>query len=296
MKTRILCAALAATAAAGCVYHREVVRPRPDDMAQSSAGALAESAAGIQPAALMQSEQFVIHSKIVDGDFLIQVAKPLGGAPPGAKLPVVYVLDGTHFFGLTAPAARLLTFARTTQPSYVVGIGFPEEALPAYMARRNRDLLHTAGNAQTIGGGGAAFERFIKEELRPLIEARYPVDPQRSVLAGHSLGGLFAATVLANEPGAFAGYMIGSPSLQFDAGLAERVRTVAASGNAGRVYIGVGANEGPMVGRADALEQALRAEGSRYTVLRRTHAEESHVSVLGPWMWTGLQHVLPPQT
>jgi predicted alpha/beta superfamily hydrolase len=39
---------------------------------------------------------------------------------------------------------------------------------------------------------GAKFQKFLLEELRPLIERRSPVDAHRAILARHSLGSLFS--------------------------------------------------------------------------------------------------------
>jgi predicted alpha/beta superfamily hydrolase len=253
----------------------------------------------VPPASILQSEQFVVHSRIANADFLIQVARPMTIAPlpSGQKQPAVYVLDGTYMLGMAAPLSRLLALEGSSQPAFIVGVGFPEEDLTAYNLRRSRDLVHPVSqqsNGRQMGGGGALFERFIKEELRPLIESRYPVDPARSILAGHSLGGLFTATVLANEPTAFSGYIIGSPSLQFDPALPDRLRAAASRGEGRRVFISVGAEEGPMAPRADAVETALRADGSTFAVQRKTLAGESHVSSQGSWIGGGLRYLLPP--
>ncbi len=259
------------------------------------APAAASAQAAPAPATLVQSEQFVVHSRQVGADFLIQVVKPLRPVGPGQKTPAVYLLDGTYLLGLAATPAQLMPFENSSRPAYVIGVGFPETDFMAYGARRNRDLIHRVVERPNgaMGGGGAAFERFLKEELRPLIEARYPVDGAQSYLGGHSLGALFAANVLAGDPDAFAGYLIGSPSLQFDPSLPERARAAAAKGRA-RVFLGVGALEGDMVGRADALEAALRAPGSGLVVARSTFPDQTHVSVQGALIAAGLRHLLPP--
>jgi predicted alpha/beta superfamily hydrolase len=297
VKIKFLGAAVAGLIATGCIYRHEVIRDNAPSVAASPAPEAASKLATIQ-----DTDQFVLHSKIADADFLIQVARPILLAPPaaGQKWPVTYILDGTYMFGLATPLARMLALERSSQATYVVGIGFPEEEFAAYGARRTRDLIHRelpAQNGRPAAGGGLAFERFIKEELRPLIESRYPVDGSRSVLAGHSYGGLFAASVLANDPDAFAGYIIGSPSLQMDPSVPEKVRAAAGKGH-GRVFLSVGQNEGAsaaaMIGYADALEGALKAPGSGFSVSRKTFAEETHVSVAGAWIAGGLRYVLAP--
>ncbi len=241
------------------------------------------------------SEQFTMQSK-TGAVFLIQVAKPFEVAPrppAGQKTPVIYLLDGSYLTGMMAVSARFLPLENSARSAYVVGIGFPEESFAAYGARRNRDLVHVTAGPQGPGGG-AELERFLREELRPAIESRYPVDPAQSILAGHSLGGLFTATVLANDPTAFSGYLIGSPSLQFDPALVGRLQAASSRGAGRRVYIGVGEAEGALVGQVDGLEKALRMPGSGFIVTRKTFAGETHVSVQGAWMANGLKNLLPP--
>lgn len=48
----------------------------------------------------------------------------------------------------------------------------------------------------------------------------------RSVLVGHSLSGIFAATMLADRPQAFSNYLIASPSYWADPGVADRLKAV----------------------------------------------------------------------
>src|SRR6185437_4614466 len=86
-------------------------------------------------------------------------------------------------------------------------------------------------------GGGAAFEAFLLEDLKPFIEAHYPADPRRSVLFGHSAGGLFAANVFADRPDAFYGYVIGSASAWADPSLFARLAAAAGKAHGQHVYL-----------------------------------------------------------
>jgi tetratricopeptide (TPR) repeat protein len=84
---------------------------------------------------------------------------------------------------------------------------------------RTRDLTPTKAvgpdAAQFSTAGGADnFLKFIETELIPEIEKRYRVQPYR-VLAGHSLGGLFAIHTLVTRPELFNSYVAVSPSLQW---------------------------------------------------------------------------------
>jgi hypothetical protein len=89
--------------------------------------ALAQGPAPTPAAAtVLNSEQFVLHSKVADADFVIQVARLIQPPAGAAKLPAIYLLDGTYLFPMAAPVATLLPFEQAAQPAYVIGIGFPE--------------------------------------------------------------------------------------------------------------------------------------------------------------------------
>jgi predicted alpha/beta superfamily hydrolase len=89
---------------------------------------------------------------------------------------------------------------------------------------RNRDLTpshagvkHSDGTVDPIptSGGADKFLDFIQTELVPEVEKRYATHPYR-ILAGHSLGGLFAIHALINRPELFNACIATSPSLWWD--------------------------------------------------------------------------------
>ena len=90
---------------------------------------------------------------------------------------------------------------------------------------RTRDLTpakstnkNAAGELQFPTSGGADnFLKFFETELIPQIEKEYRVQPYR-ILAGHSLGGLFAIHAMISKPGLFNSYVAVSPSLQWENG------------------------------------------------------------------------------
>jgi hypothetical protein len=139
-------------------------------------------------------QSFLLHSDAVGRDFLVSVFAPPGASPPpSAKLPVIYALD--QGYDIAGPAVR--TLGGVIEAPFVVEVGY----LPADFRYRMTDLLfdkvHVGGVDE--GGGGAAFQKFLLQELRPWIEARFPVDPARSILMGHSAAAFFAADVLAGQ-------------------------------------------------------------------------------------------------
>lgn len=196
------------------------------------------------PAAIWYTEEFTVHSQAVGQDFLIQVSKPV--RPQTGKVPVVYLLDGNSLFGIAANMAQSYGYYGDTAAAYIVGIGYPAADYAQWTKRRGHDYIHQHLAAPLPGyensGGGASFQKFVVEELQPLIAKRYPVDPQRSYLAGHSYGGLFALHVLLNSPAAFNGYIVCSPSLWAEPQLLDKASALRPA-DVPKVYLSVGAKE-----------------------------------------------------
>lgn len=206
-------------------------------------------------------QSFLVHSDAVGRDFLVSVFAPPGAAQrPSAKLPVIYALD--QGYDIVGPAVR--TLGGVIEPPFVVQVGY----LPADFRYRMTDLLFDKVHIGAVdqGGGGAAFQKFLLQELRPWIEARFPVDASRSILMGHSAAALFAANVLAAKPTAFRGYILASPSFQHDTHLVSQLALISA-GSSTLVFISAGGAEKPaMVAGANAAAEALRRPGSGVTV------------------------------
>jgi predicted alpha/beta superfamily hydrolase len=268
-------------------------------LALTVAPAIAQAAPSAHPPAeIWYTEQFVVHSKIVGRDFLIQVAKPF--IAKVAKAPAIYVLDGNLDFGIAEGIMGPDGAVGSMQPSFVVGIGYPSQDKPKWLTQRNADLLFVPLKDEALSGHGATFERFIKEELRPYIEAHYAADPHKAILAGQSFGGLFAAHVLLNDPTAFDGYIVGSPSVWAEPGLLERAAAFDAPARV-RVFIGVGAQEAQqysdtyhMVSGTQALADRLWGHAANIDLTLWVVPEENHYTVTAPLFERAFRFVLPP--
>lgn len=235
------------------------------------------------------ADAYEITSQHTGRTYRIEVTEPVPAPQEGETFPALFVLDGRTIGGLARNTAVILGRAENTERAYVVSIGY--ETYDEQETERIKDLTH---NPESLGGGdGAAFEAFLLEEVRPFVEGRYPVDPDRAVLAGHSLGGLFAATALANDPHAWSGYLIGSPALQFDPALSERLSRRAPEMDGIRIFIGAGDGEPAMVPHARSAHAALTGPESTAVVSHRIFEGERHLSVRGAWLSQGLRFVLP---
>jgi len=175
---------------------------------------------------LFAAEYRDMESKAVGETFRIFVAKP-AALEPDKKYPVIYVLDGNGLFASVMEMQRVMALGDEIPPAFVVGIGYAVAGgFAATMAQRFRDYTPTrGGELESITkaksdptdsvqpGGGPAFLKFLREELKPAVEAAYPVDPDDTTIAGASLGGLFPSWVLLTQPGTFRRYVICSPSI-----------------------------------------------------------------------------------
>ena len=260
------------------------------------------AAAYAQPAALRivsegpdapaGAHRFVVRSDRVGRDFVVVVSAPSGPfVQPGRKVAAIFALDGGY--GVAGPIGQLMTWSGTMSPAYVVSVGYPD----GQAAGRDTDLLFrpTVRDGVTIGGGGAAFEAFLTADLRPFLEARYPLDPTKAVLFGHSYGGLFAANVLAQTPSVFAGYIIASPSVVADPQALAGLAQAASKGEGQRVYVAVGERED--VGMVDGVKRVaaiLAAPGSTFTVESHVFAGESHIGYYPQLVPAAFAWILPP--
>jgi uncharacterized protein len=147
-------------------------------------------------------------------------------APPGAlelaefgldddRLPVLYMPDGgvaedfLHVAGLVQVGAM----NGTMRPFLLVGIENTE---------RRRDLTGPTDEPEDLKiaprvGRSAEFRSFLRDELMPFIDARYPTSGQTAIV-GESLAGLFAVECFLLEPGLFDTVIAIDPSLWWNGG------------------------------------------------------------------------------
>jgi predicted alpha/beta superfamily hydrolase len=249
-------------------------------------------------------DHFVLHSDRLGRDFEITVNPPSATAfLPGQKFPVIYALDGGY--GMAGPQGVWLGNTGAMAPAIIVSVGYR----PGQAVWRDTDLTHNKvtppglppGATPPPSGGGAAFEAFLQEDLKPFIEAKYPADPKRSVLFGHSYGGLFAANVFADNPDAYAGYIIGSASAWADKTVVARVAAAAAKAHGVRIYLTVGEDEdvaaltgdGRMTKGYNGLAAALQGHPG-VALKTRMYLGQNHGSYYPQLITDGFPFVLPP--
>jgi enterochelin esterase-like enzyme len=185
----------------------------------------------------------------------IFVYTPPGYAQGRTKFPVVYLLHGNNDLsaGWTmAGRANLILdnflADKKAVPMIVVmpwGHALPFGARPPAGQPSNNDV----------------FERYLLEEVAPLIEARYRVAPGRRnhAIVGLSMGGAQALQIGLGHRELFSAIGIfgaGMTRADFDA----KFKTVAEAPKLSVLYVGVG-KEDPVRPRAKELSETLAAKG-----------------------------------
>lgn len=209
------------------------------------------------PVLVYGSVQFDMTSGISGRIYRIFVFKP-DVPPPARGYPVVVAADGNMTFPImaTLDAASALT----GQAALVVGVGYAVDDPVSLFSLRTRDLTPPtplSGIPQRPGqpparledyGGAEDFYRFLVEELRLAIAARYSTNLHDQTLYGHSIAGMFTLHVLLNHPESFRNFVASSPSIWWNKrsvlrGLAPFERKVRAGIAAPRALILAGGRE-----------------------------------------------------
>jgi predicted alpha/beta superfamily hydrolase len=227
--------------------------------------------------------------------YRIFVSKPAkDDEAPEDGYPVLYVLDGNAYFGSFAQARWVAEYLPVGK-AIIVGVGYPGDE--AWDVRRMNDFTaplldppprQWRSLAQYKSGARKPFLDFLTGKLRAEISRRYPVDPDRHSLFGHSLGGLFALHALYERPDAFHSIVAASPSMEWnEQGMLAEERAFTARltggkvGKTSRLMVVVGdqdTDDDPEPARALAARlDGLSGHGLRVRLLR--YPDEVHVTV-----------------
>ncbi len=227
-----------------------------------------------RPANIESSEVFDLTSERTGEDYRIFVGFPAAyGNDTESNFPGIYVLDGNGGFPVVTGLARSMQGARTVPhmgrgipPALVVGIGYPVEgeiwertSFQVKWQRRTKDYSGFVNpdveetwrrdfGIEIETGGGEDFLGFLVDQLFPLLEARYRLDPNDRTLVGVSLAGHFALYALFQQPGVFQRLAVTSPGLGYaDGGLFDLEAEYADNHDdlPARLFLGIGEEERP---------------------------------------------------
>ena len=147
---------------------------------------------------------------------LINVYVPPDYATSGTRYPVLYMPDGglNEDFPHVTGAVDSLVKNAAIRPLIVVGVK---------NTQRRRDLIGptTIDEDSTIAphaGGADKFRAFLRDELLPLIAARYRTTAESALIVGESFAGLFVLETFVLEPTLFDHYIALDPSVWWNSG------------------------------------------------------------------------------
>lgn len=151
---------------------------------------------------------------------------PPGYSATGERLPVLYMHDGQNLFDpATAMGGQAwevhkrlaaLVAIGAVRPAIIVGIASTRDRAREYGPAQAVEALAPELRAVLLGeppvpGGlptlSEQYLRFIVDELKPAIDARFRTSPERAdtFIMGSSMGGLVSLYALARYPEVFAG-------------------------------------------------------------------------------------------
>jgi predicted alpha/beta superfamily hydrolase len=133
---------------------------------------------------------------------------------PKRRYPVVYVTDSQWDFPTVVVSYDNLAYDKVVPEGIIVGLGYAGEGLD-YNQLRLWELSPVAnpGEDPKLAGHAAEFLGTLEKDIIPFIEREYRADPSYRVLAGSSLGGLFALYTMYTKPALFQGYIAASPAV-----------------------------------------------------------------------------------
>lgn len=168
-------------------------------------------AATVDYPAALRGEAFRLESSTLGRGFDIYVRLPPDYDPNGLAYPVVYLLDGDSLFPILAANHLFLHYDDGLPEAVIVGIAYG--GFDPSVNRRNIDFQSPDVGVPEAEAGAEAFHGFLTDELLPLIEGRFHVDPEQRVLFGQSRGGNLVLWSAVHRPDVFWGRIASNPSL-----------------------------------------------------------------------------------
>lgn len=246
---------------------------------------------------IVAGTSYTLNSHVLGKAREVNVWLPPGYAKGDQHYTVLYLLDGgrEQDFPHIAGLGQLGALSGTYEALIIVGVRTRE---------RQHELTPVAKDARYLrafpsAGGATEFRRYLVEDVKPFVEARFRTG-KRSALLGESLAGLFVVDTFLNQPDAFDDYIAVSPSLWWDdRALAHAAaRLLAARKVTGRRLYLTCANEGgTMRAGLDELTAAITAQpdGLQWWFVDRA-ATDTHATILHGAALDALRrlYALPP--
>jgi predicted alpha/beta superfamily hydrolase len=235
---------------------------------------------------------FTLHSPETNTTYSLFVAKP---ASPG-PWPVVLGMDGDFSFSEHVD----LRAALAVTPVIFIGVGYGA-GFGSRANKRGRDYTPVAHSDEPDSGGADAFLQFLTGTLWPELTQRFPVDPSRRGLAGHSLGSLLVLHALFQPKPFFTHFLASAPSVWWaDRAILEQAAALRAKQKdlPGRLFLCAGEEDSKsMMSDLTLLETQLAARPfTGLEIISRRFSGRNHFDVVPDAYATGLQELFGQQT
>ncbi len=195
-------------------------------------------------------------------DILVRLPPSYGRS--GRRFAVLYLQDGQNLFDSATSYAGDWGLHRVVAAAARRGIEAILVGIPN-MGIERLDEYSPFADPEVGGGAGDRYLDFVIQTLKPAVDREFRTRPERTQtgIVGSSMGGLLSLYAFFREPSAFGSAGVLSPSLWF-AGEASFPRIESAAFVPGRIYLDIGALEGPRhVARARRMRDLLLAKGYR---------------------------------
>lgn len=268
--------------------------------------------------ALDNTEVRDIRAPALNRDYQVFVALPDSYREGSRRYPVLFVVDANYSFPIVRNIAQRLHKHAGMEEVIVVGLSYAKGDSGVYSRRRdytptvprNQAYRSDMPGRQPAFGEASAYGKFVTAEVFPMIARQYRADMRRKVFIGHSYGSLLGLDMMLKQPRAFEHYILGSPSLWFDAGVMfDREKAYAGKNRdlPASVFFGIGGLERLAPGKrrsrseenadmvADLQEFDSSLQARRYPGLKtrvRVFADEDHASVFPLVLTHGLRAYL----
>jgi len=240
-------------------------------------------------------QELAIASKTLGETRRINVYLPPGYDARAAKrCLVLYMPDGgmAEDFPHVASDVDAAIRAGKMRPAIVVGIENTE---------RRRDMtgpteVESDRKIAPRVGGSARFRAFLRDELMPMVRARFPGNGGTAIV-GESLAGLFVLETFFEEPAMFDTYIALSPSLWWNGGALVRsaAERLKARPKAPQTLYFATAGDDLQQDAANRIVAALRAAPARgLTWFFEDWPREKHSTIYGAASPVIFRKLFPP--
>jgi predicted alpha/beta superfamily hydrolase len=209
------------------------------------------------------------------------------------KYDVLYVLDGEWNTSLAEKLYAFLEYGKFI-PKNMIIVSVPNRYNNG-MNMRDRDFTPTLMKDRAGSGGASNFLLFLKKELVPYVNKKYPTNIEGNILYGTSLGGLFAIYAYLHEPTLFRAYLTVEPSLWWDHGHLQKIAPKKLESiNGIKNTLWISSRDGKdyrEMGVADFDSLLVRKAPADLIWKTETYPNETHFSAIWKGIYDGMRFV-----